>query len=162
MFIMNQSGEVLCANHILSTNFQGKYLITKSTIKSKYRFTYEEVEFYLNDIKKHEKGDELKILYNLSQKLKNKRYEDGQFFIEETSFDKLDFNGELVAHEAHSLIEEFMILANLIVAEFLCENYDYVPLRIQKIPDVDLLTDWFERHKNLESVSFGISRYITC
>jgi ribonuclease R len=75
MFIMNAIGEVLNSNHIFSTNFQGKYLITKSTIKSKYRLTYEEVEYYLNDIKKHEKSDELKILYGLSQHLKKKRFE---------------------------------------------------------------------------------------
>ena len=162
MFIMNEIGEIVSLNNILQTNFQGKYFITKSTIQSNYRFTYEEVEFYLSDIKKHEISDQLKILYGLSQKLKKKRYEDGQFFIEENSFDKLDFNMELVAHESHSLIEEFMILTNSIVAEFLCEKYEFVPLRIQKTPDADLLTDWFEQYKHLKSVSFGVSRYISC
>ena len=162
LFIMNTDGEIVSLNHDLETNFQGKYLITKSTIKSRYRFTYEEVEFYLNKIKKHEISSTLKIFYDLSQKLKKKRYEDGQFFIEETSFEKLDFQTELVAHEAHSLIEEFMILTNSIIAEYLCEKYDFVPLRIQKSPDIDLLTDWFDRHKSLKSISFGISRYISC
>jgi exoribonuclease R len=56
---------------------------------------------------------------------------------------------QLVAHEAHSLIEEFMILANSIIANFLCEKYEFVPLRVQKTPDVGLLVDWFEKHQSL-------------
>jgi hypothetical protein len=69
---------------------------------------------------------------------------------------------QLVAHEAHSLIEEFMILANSIIANFLCEKYVFVPLRVQKTPDVGLLVDWFEKHQPLKSILFGFDRYLSC
>jgi ribonuclease R len=81
MFLMDENCNVVSLRHVLATNFQEKYFIMKSRIKSKYRFSYEEVEYYLNGIRSFEISAELKSLNELSQKLEKKRFEDGQFYI---------------------------------------------------------------------------------
>lgn len=162
IFIMNSNGEIVESNGYLDVNYDNKYLITKTVIKSDYRFTYKQVEMYLNNVETHNISNELRILHDLSIKLKMQRYKNGFLFIEESSFETLDFDDELNAFQAHSLIEEFMIITNKIIADYLCANYDYVPLRVQKIPEMSLLKDWFLKNKSFETISFGVERYIAC
>jgi len=99
------------------------YEINKSIIKSKRRFTYEEVQ----EIIETGKGDfnnDIILLNNLAQTLRKKRIKEGslEFYTPEVQFE-LDDNGKPVAvrrkdiKESNMLVEEFMLLANRTVAE---------------------------------------------
>src|SRR5215216_934100 len=100
-----------------------QYWIGKTVIHSNHRFTYEEVQ----EIIEKEDGlymDEILILNNIAQRLRKKRFDAGaiNFSSQEVRF-KLDEKGKPIgivikeSKEAHQLIEEFMLLANRIVAE---------------------------------------------
>ncbi len=97
--------------------------IGRTVICSDRRFTYEEAQ----EIIESGKGDfarEINVLNGLAQVLRRKRYEAGalEFDRSEVRFE-IDENGKPISvyfkesKEAHKLIEEFMLLANLTVAE---------------------------------------------
>jgi ribonuclease R len=102
--------------------------IGKTLIHSNRRFTYEEVQ----DILETKKGDykkELMLLNEMAMYIRKKRMENGaiDFDSEEVKF-KLDEKGnplELIVKErkhSHMLVEEFMLLANKYVAQFIAEK----------------------------------------
>jgi len=112
-FRMKSSGEVL------------DHEFAKTVINSKRRFTYEDVQ----DILDKGKGDyfkELQLLERISTTLREKRLAGGglEFETEEVRF-RLGSKGEpveVVKKErlnSHRLIEEFMLLANRKVAEYI-------------------------------------------
>ena len=99
-----------------------KYSIEKSIINSKRRFTYEEAQEII--IKRSGKySDVLLPMHQLSQVLLAKRMKEGSIDFEtsETKF-RYDAQGKpieilkKVRLDAHRLVEEFMLLANKIVA----------------------------------------------
>ena len=96
--------------------------IAKSVIHSKRRFTYEEVQTII----KTGKGDfsaNVRLMHTLSQSLLQKRMKEGSIDFDsvETKF-RFDAEGkpsEIIKKErldAHRLVEEFMLLANQVVA----------------------------------------------
>lgn len=100
-----------------------QYWLGKTVIHSNHRFTYEEVQEII------EKGeglylDEILLLNKLAQQFRGQRFRKGaiNFSSQEVRF-KLDETGKPIgilvkeSKEAHQLIEEFMLLANRIVAE---------------------------------------------
>jgi ribonuclease R len=98
------------------------YEIKKSIINSKKRFTYDEVQKIIEE----GKGDfskEILLLNSLAQKLRSKRMSKGSinFYSPEVVF-KLDKKGIPIeinikeVRESNNLIEEFMLLANQIIA----------------------------------------------
>ena len=98
--------------------------IGKTAIHSDHRFTYEEVQ----EIIEKEEGlhsNEILILNQLAQKFRKQRFRKGaiNFSSQEVRF-KLDATGKPIgiivkeSKEAHQLIEEFMLLANRVVAQF--------------------------------------------
>lgn len=100
-----------------------QYWLGKTVIHSNHRFTYEEVQ----EIIEKEEGlysDEILLLNSIAQRLRRKRFEAGaiNFSSQEVRF-KLDEKGKPIgivvkeSKEAHQLIEEFMLLANKVVAE---------------------------------------------
>ncbi len=99
------------------------YRIGRTVIKSNRRFTYEEAQ----DIIETGNGDyakEVLTLNSLAQSLRRRRYDNGalEFDRAEVHFE-IDKDGHPIgvyfkaSKEAHQLIEEFMLLANLTVAE---------------------------------------------
>ena len=97
--------------------------IGRTVIKSNRRFTYEEAQ----DIIETGKGDycnEVLTLNNLAQELRRRRYQNGalEFNRSEVRFE-IDETGKPISvyfkesKEANKLVEEFMLLANLTVAE---------------------------------------------
>lgn len=126
------------------------YWIGKTIIHSDHRFTYEEVQ----EIIESNDGlynDEIFILNNLAQRMRKERFEKGaiNFSSQEVRF-KLDENGFPIgimikeSKEAHQLIEEFMLLANRIIAEHLSKvkiNNKPVPFpyRVHDDPDKEKL-----------------------
>ncbi|NJN33068.1 MAG: RNB domain-containing ribonuclease [Saprospiraceae bacterium] len=136
--------------------FDDKYNIVKkwfgkTIIHSDRRFAYEEVQDIL------EKGegdfvDELMKLNQIAHHLRKKRFKDGSinFETDEVRF-KLDEAGVPIEYyvkirkDAHLLIEDFMLLANRSVAEYMAKKESLeVPYiyRIHDLPNMDKLEDF--------------------
>jgi ribonuclease R len=122
----------------------------KTIIHSDHRFTYEEVQEIIetNDGLYNE---EIFALNDLAQKMRKKRFDRGaiNFSSQEVRF-KLDEKGDPIgimvkeSKEAHQLIEEFMLLANRTVAEYLSKiklNNKPIqfPYRVHDYPDKEKL-----------------------
>lgn len=123
-----------------------EHWIGKTVIHSNHRFTYEEVQEII------EKGeglhmDEVLLLNQLAQKFRKQRFKKGaiNFSSQEVRF-KLDEKGKPIgivvkeSKEAHQLIEEFMLLANRVVAESVSKikiNKKEIPFpyRVHDTPD---------------------------
>lgn len=100
-----------------------KSWLGRTAIHSDHRFSYEEVQ----EIIEQQTGlysDEILLLNSIAQRLRRKRFDAGaiNFSSQEVRF-KLDETGKPIgivvkeSKEAHQLIEEFMLLANKVVAE---------------------------------------------
>ena len=132
-----------------------EHWLGKTVIHSDKRFAYEDVQEII------EKGDglykdEILILNNLAQRFRKQRFKKGaiNFSSAEVRF-KLDETGKPIgvmikeSKEAHQLIEEFMLLANRIVAEDVSKvkiNKKPVPFpyRIHNTPDEEKLLPFVE------------------
>jgi ribonuclease R len=99
------------------------YWLGRTAIHSNHRYTYEDVQ----EIIENKEGiykDEILLLNDIAQRLRKQRFKEGaiNFSSQEVRF-KLDKSGKPIgivvkeSKEAHQLIEEFMLLANRIVAE---------------------------------------------
>lgn len=97
----------------------------RTIIHSDKRFTYEQAQELLEG-KEGEFGEELIVLNDIAKVLRKQRFRNGAINFEtvEVKF-KLDENGKPLGvipkerKDAHKLIEEFMLLANKKVAEFI-------------------------------------------
>lgn len=127
-----------------------EYWLGRTIIRSERRFTYEEVQ----DIIEGEDGDlnqEVLLLNDMAQSLRKARFKKGaiNFSSQEVRF-QLDEKGKPIgivvkeSKEAHQLIEEFMLLANRTVAEYVSEiTYKDKPVpfpyRVHDQPDEEKL-----------------------
>lgn len=122
----------------------------KTIIHSNRRFTYEEVQEII-EAGQGEYYQEINTLNTLAKQLKDNRFKNGAINFETTEVKfKLDENGvplgvfPKVRKDAHKLIEEFMLLANKRVAQFV---FDYkkgkeknvMVYRTHDQPDLDRL-----------------------
>ncbi|MCQ2290649.1 MAG: ribonuclease R [Muribaculaceae bacterium] len=129
------------------------YEICHTVIKSDRRFSYEEAQEVIEtgegDLK-----EEILTLHHLAQKLRAQRFENGAvaFNREEMKFE-IDENGKPigvhmhVSKEANKLIEEFMLLANVKVAEHIGKakkgrNAKAFVYRIHDVPNTDKLSNF--------------------
>lgn len=130
-----------------------KTWIGKSIIHSNHRFTYENAQEIL-DKKEGVFYAELNSINELAKAFRKKRFENGSIGFDSPEFKfKLDKNTGLPVSvyekehiETHALIEEFMLLANKAVAEFIHhkeKNQDVIPFvyRVHDLPDLDKLND---------------------
>lgn len=138
VFIMNKQGKVK------------EHWLGRTVIKSDRRFAYEHVQEIIEGATgDHEK--EVHVLNGIAQTLRSQRFAKGaiNFSSQEVRF-KLDDKGKPIgivvkeSKEAHQLIEEFMLLANRTVAEYVSEqqvNDKPVPFpyRVHDVPDEDKL-----------------------
>lgn len=123
----------------------------RTVIHSDRRFTYEEAQENI-DAASGEFADELIILNTMAKALRKERFEKGSidFDVEEVRF-RLDDAGtpiEVYTKErmdTHMLVEEFMLLANREVSEFMTKK-ETPPIpfiyRIHDQPNVDKLKDF--------------------
>jgi ribonuclease R len=128
-----------------------KYDIKKTIINSKRRFTYQEVQDIINT-KKGDFQEDILLLFKLSQNLTKKRMNEGSLDFESKEV-KFTFTPKgkikeiLVKDRLDSmrLIEEFMLLANKCVTEFVSkkqkEEKRYLPFiyRVHDLPDQEKL-----------------------
>ncbi len=128
------------------------YKIYKSVIKSFFRATYEEIGKLINenppDLREKYRDiyEDITNMLELSNILREKRFEKGSIDFNlpevEIEFDenkKVKNIKKVERNQAHILIEEFMLIANETVANFL--NKKGIPLlyRVHEAPDEDKL-----------------------
>ncbi len=136
-------------------NFKTK----KCVINSNRRFTYEEVQEII-DNKSGEYYEEILKLNNIALKLKEKRLKEGsiEFFTSEVKFE-LNEGGKpinVVLKEfiqSNSLVEEFMLLANKLVAEGISKKLktktkEFI-YRVHDLPDKDKIKEFANFVKKL-------------
>ncbi|CAN5762704.1 ribonuclease R [soil metagenome] len=136
--------------HINSKSEIKKSWLGRTVIHSNHRFSYEDVQQII-DTGEGIYSDEIKLLNDLGQKLRKKRFKNGaiNFSSQEVRF-KLDETGKPIGivikenKEANQLIEEFMLLANRTVAESISKievkgNPLPFPYRIHDTPDEEKL-----------------------
>ncbi len=124
--------------------------IGRTIIHSNHRFTYEEVQQVI-ETREGLHHSAILLLNDLAQQFRSQRFENGaiNFSSQEVRF-KLDDNGKPIgvmikeSFEAHQLIEEFMLLANRAVAEYVDKiriNKEPIPFpyRIHDNPDEEKL-----------------------
>ena len=128
---LNEGVERLTLSCIMKVDFNGKvidYKICESAIKSKARLTYKEVHEALTEDKLNEKTKDLvehfKVMRELCDVLESNQEKRGALNLEipEVQF-VFDDKGMAIditrreRNEAHRLIEDFMVLANQVVAK---------------------------------------------
>ena len=127
---------------------------TKSVIKSKCAFTYGEAQSRIDDKKMQDSlTKSLRNLLSLSKKLKEKRRKAGALSLASS---EIRFNLDTETHdpigvqskqmlETNSLVEEFMLLANCSVAEFIWKKFpDCAVLRRHPVPNTEQYTPLLE------------------
>ena len=129
--------------------------IGKTSIHSDHRFTYEDVQEIIEK-KEGIHSEEILILNELAQRFRKQRFKKGaiNFSSTEVRF-KLDEKGKPIgivikeSKESHQLVEEFMLLANRTIAEYVGKieiNKKPVPFpyRIHDTPDKEKLLPFVE------------------
>lgn len=124
--------------------------IGRTIIHSNHRFTYEEVQQTI-ETKDGLHHKAILLLNNLAQQFRKQRFDNGAINFSSTEIRfKVDENGKPVgiivkeSKDAHKLIEEFMLLANRTVAEYVSKikiNKEPIPFpyRIHDTPDEEKL-----------------------
>jgi len=122
----------------------------RTVINSDRRFSYGEAQLVI-DTGEGDMKDQLLLLHDLAQKLRSKRFAYGAFSFEreEVQFE-LDENGKPLGVKfrdmgtANQLIEEFMILANLKVAELVGKKMKGKTFvyRVHDKPDPEKISDF--------------------
>ncbi|MGE5410595.1 MAG: ribonuclease R [Clostridiales bacterium] len=135
------------------------YQIKKSVINSKRRFSYDQAQEII-DNKYGDFWEELTLLNKIAIMLRKKRMSKGSinFITPEVRF-VLGENGVPVSiekkevKESHMLIEEFMLLANQIVAKHVASSRKKEPLpfvyRVHDLPDEQKITEFANFVKSL-------------
>lgn len=148
--------EKLCFSAIFELNSHAEVVkshIARTIIKSNRRFTYEEAQQVI-ETGEGDYKEELLALNGLAQQLRERRFKQGAI-----NFDRYEVKFEIdeqgkplsvyfkVAKEANKLVEEFMLLANRTVAEFVGrppkgkkpKTFVY---RIHELPDPDKMENF--------------------
>ena len=146
--------EKLCFSVIFELDTKAEIIqsrIRRTIIKSNRRFTYEEAQQII-ETKEGEYKEEILTLNDLAQKIRERRFKAGAIAFDryEVKFN-IDETGKPIGtylkipKEANKLIEEFMLLANLTVAEFIGKNKNKTKktfvYRVHEQPNPDKLRD---------------------
>ena len=150
--------EKLCFAAVFELNEKAeiqKEWFGKTVILSDHRFTYEDAQKVIED-EKGKLATELLLLNKFAKQMRMKRMQAGAISFErlETKF-RLDEKGNLLeiyfkeSKAAHKLIEEFMLLANRKVAEFIGKQSLPFVYRVHDEPDPEKLQTFSEFLKKL-------------
>ena len=127
---MNDAGEV------------SKWNVAKSVIRSDHALSYEEADSAIQD-SSHPLHDELHALHQLARSLRSARDAGGALSLDRDELSvKVDTSGVVNVRvvprmaSARSLIEEFMILCNSLLAQYCVNNELPAPFRSQALPDM--------------------------
>ena len=151
---LNEGVDRLTFSAIFELDHEGKIYkewFGETVINSNKRFTYENAQKILDD-KKGTFYTELHTLNQIAKKLNKKRFDEGAIMLEqdEVKF-KLDDKGVPISvytksrGDTNKLVEEFMLLANRRVAEFMSSKKKGVQgvflYRIHDLPNKDKMGD---------------------
>ena len=150
--------EKLCFSAVFEMNSDAKVVnqwFGKTVIKSNRRFNYSEVQKIIEGQEQKFKTEILQ-LHKLASKLREERFKNGaiSFSSHEVKF-KLDKNGKPInafikeQKESNHLVEEFMLLANYNVAEFIGKPLNKKPpktliYRVHDTPNMEKLNVFAE------------------
>ena len=145
--------EKLCFSAVFELNEKAeiqKEWFGKTVIISDHRFTYEDAQKVIDD-EKGKLAAELLLLNKLAEQMRVNRMQAGAISFErlKTKF-LLDEKGNVIeiffeeSKAAHKLIEEFMLLANRKVAEFIGKQSLPFVYRVHDEPDPDKLQTFSE------------------
>lgn len=134
-----------------------QYWIGRTVIHSNHRFTYEDVQAII-ERKEGLYSNEVLILNDMAQHYRKQRFRKGaiNFSSQEVRF-KLDEDGKPIgivvkeSKESHQLIEEFMLLANRTVAEYIAK----IKLNKKPVPFPYRVHDQPDQEKLLPFVAFA-------
>ena len=142
--------EKLCFSAVFELNNDANIInewFGKTIIFSDHRFTYKEA---FNSIKNKKEifHNEITTLNNLAKKLRKKRINNGSLAFERRE-SKIILNKENIptnlifkeVNDSHKLVEEFMLLANKKVSEFISSKKTPFIYRVHDSPDVEKLND---------------------
>jgi len=137
--------------------------IVRSLIRNDRQMTYEEAQEIIDESGHQRpawKGGTVKklvvYLHQIAQRLRIARLSEAKFCVSEPD----DPFCRAGCHEAHQLIEEFMIRTNFTVAQFLVARFpESVPVRRQKSPDEDDVSSWTSRHRTAAQVSLYFKQF---
>lgn len=144
--------EKLCFSAIFELDNDAKIIkesFEKTVIFSDRRFTYEEAQERI-ETKEGDFADEINVLDKLSKLLRKRKFKNGAI-----AFETIELRFELdenmrptgvvpkIRKDAHMLIEDFMLLANRRVAEYLTSKEEPKPTvyRIHDEPSLERLDD---------------------
>ncbi len=137
VFEMNQKGDVV-------NSWYGR-----TVIYSDQRFTYDQAQQIITGESLHENNElnlAIKTLDSLAKKMRARRMNHGAISFDKTEVKfKLDENANPIgvfvkeSRDANKLIEEFMLLANRKVAEFIGKKKKTFVYRVHDEPDIDKL-----------------------
>jgi ribonuclease R len=142
---------MVCEMHISAKGKLGEYMFYEAVMRSHARFTYTKVWNILNGdetlIQRYQdRVEDLGNLNNLYKALKRSRQNRGAIEFEsvETKFvfnahRKIENIVPLVRNDAHKIIEECMIMANVCAAQYIEENNAEALFRVHDKPDADRL-----------------------
>jgi ribonuclease R len=150
---LRQDEEKLCFSCVFEMDENAvvkSHRIVRTVIKSDRRFTYEEAQAILEG----DEGDyaqEIRSLDRLAKKLRQKRFDAGAINFDrwEVKFN-IDENGKplsvyfKVAKDSNKMIEEFMLLANKTVAEFVGKSKTPKTFvyRVHDLPDTEKMENF--------------------
>lgn len=156
----------LSFSYIFNINNKGKILkswLGKTIIRSNRKFTYDEVQGII-DQKKGDYYEDIYTLFLLSKILIQNRLKNGTIYLEkmEVKFHLDEKNNPISLHleknnDAHRLIEEFMLLTNRKISEFVSLNLDGGPsnqLYIYRVHDVPDFQKIFFLKKIIEPLGY--------
>ncbi len=137
VFRMNDKGEVL------------KQWFGRTVIYSDQRFTYDQAQAIIEGVTLHKNAglnQAIRIMDELAKKMRQKRMNHGAISFDKTEVkfqldDRANPIGVFVkeSKDANKLIEEFMLLANRKVAEFIGRKKKTFVYRVHDEPDIDKL-----------------------
>lgn len=138
--------------------------VCRSLIRNDRQMTYEEAQQIIDEeaykelspLKDGSVNQTIVYLHRIAQRLRIDRLRQARHCFSEPD----DPFCLLECHEAHQLVEEFMIRTNSAVAQFLASRFpDSFPVRRQKSPDDDEVSRWSGRHEAVLQVSMYFQQF---
>lgn len=136
---------------------EGKQLqppdIKKTVIQSRRQFSYHEVQGIIMETSNESNQslvNDIKQLYMMAKNMRKKRLGNAMFALP-VEVSQLE-TGESILEtlEAHYLVEEYMVLANHMVATCLLRRFPgFVPLRCQNPPKEDEVQKWLKCYEDI-------------
>ncbi len=148
---LNPNEDKLCFSVVITIDPRSydiaSHWVGKTIINSNKRFTYGEAEKIILENVQSEFSTEIKLLNNIAKHMREERIKNGSIDFErrDTSF-ILDSDNEPIdivekpALSTHKLVEEFMLLANKIVAQKLSKKHFSI-YRIHDLPNKEKIND---------------------